>query len=142
MQYFLKNIENKLKISIHNDKSYINVENSINIFHNDNVNYLNKNSFTFFITCNLLFKFLFFSSKKLVNTFSRKKNFLLFIKLFNYLNFYFFKNKIYSFKNFFFKKNLNFLYLNRFFFNLKYINPRKGLIRLKEKRTLFFKKNI
>lgn len=140
MKYFLNNISSKLKRAtvisrIHNvtdskeEKFFFN-----KAFAKDNL--------VFFIMHKVLFKFLFFFSRKILLRKNNRRNLMIFIKLFNYLNFFFFNNKIHFFKKFFLKKEMDFVYHERFFLSVKYFDPKKTLVRLKQKKKSFYKKNI
>jgi hypothetical protein len=144
MQYFLNNLNNKLKKAVIKDKVY----HSVNIKDKplEVTNALNKLSiekFPLFITQDILLKFLFLFSENLLSGINKKTNLLVFIKLYNYLNSFFLNDKSHFFKKFFLKNiKQNVHYLNNFFFNKKYFDYKQSLVRLKEKRISFYKKNI
>jgi hypothetical protein len=148
MQHYLKNLKIRLKKSTVNDRNNLIIrckkeENKklpllVNF---DNRSFIIKKSLSFTVQ-KFLFKFLFFYSKNFSDVKLKKKYLLIFIKVFNYLNFFFVDNKKYFFKNYFFKKNKEILHLNNFFFSIKYINLKNSLLRLKEKKRAFYKKNI
>jgi len=145
MQYFLNNLNNKLKRSVIKDKVY----HSMNI-HDKSLekitNTLNKTSiekFPFFITQDILLKFLFLFSENLLSGINKKINLIVFAKLYNYLNSFFLSDKNHFFKKFFLKDiKQNVHYLNNFFFSKKHFDFKQSLVRLKEKRITFYKKNI
>ena len=140
----MNNLNNKLKKAVINDKVY----HSVNIKYKplEVTNALNKLSiekFPLFITQDILLKFLFLFSENLLSGINKKTNLLVFIKLYNYLNSFFLNDKSHFFKKFFLKNiKQNVHYLNNFFFNKKYFDYKQSLVRLKEKRISFYKKNI
>lgn len=141
MQYILKNVENKLKKSVFKSKVY-----DSNEFYNEKKNIdiiINiKKKASLHVLQGILFNFLFFISKFLINRLNTKKNFLVFVKLYQYLNFFFFNNKLLFFKKYYVKKAKDLFYPNKFFLSSKVLNSRQSLIRLKEKKIAFYKKNI
>ena len=146
MQFFLKNIKNKLKKAVVNDKiqtiAGLRAEKKF-LMEKVDSNFLIRKKFSFHVIHSVLFKFLFFFSKKILKIKNKRKNLMILIKLFNYLNFYFFNNNIYFFKKFFIKKNKNLFFLDKFFSNFKYIDVKKeSLARIKEKKIFFYKKNV
>jgi len=147
MQHYFKNLKIRLKKSTVNDRNNLIIkcqkeeENKKLQVNLDNRSFIIKKSL-FFTVQKFLFKFLFFYSKNFSDIKLKKKYLLIFIKVFNYLNFFFVDNKKYFFKNYFFKKNKEILHLNNFFFSIKYINLKNSLLRLKEKKRAFYKKNI
>jgi len=145
MQHYFENTRNRLKKASVNDKNFIVVKHekkeegtALNVFSE----YKDLEKSFLFTRNKILFKFFFFFSKNLFNIKSKKKNLLIFIKIFNYLNFFFFDNKNFFFKNYFFKKSKELLQLSNFFFNIKFVNLKKSLLRLKDKKKIFYKKNI
>jgi hypothetical protein len=147
MQHYFKNLKIRLKKSTVNDRNNLIIkcqkeeENKKLQVNLDNRSFIIKKSL-FFTVQKFLFKFLFFYSKNFSDIKLKKKYLLIFIKVFNYLNFFFVDNKKYFFKNYFLKKNKEILHLNNFFFSIKYINLKNSLLRLKEKKRAFYKKNI
>lgn len=148
MSYILDTIKNKLKKSVLNKEVFsikardespfvkdllLNTKASKNDFYN----YVSS-----FIIKKILFKFLLFISKNLINKKKNNKNFIIFFKFYNYLNFFFFNNKMYFYKKYFSRKKHEVLYLDKFALSKKQINLNQALIRLKEKKIAFFKKNI
>lgn len=145
MQYFLNNLNNKLKKAVIKDKVY----HSMNIYDKsleEITNTLNKSrieKFPFFITQDILLKFLFLFSENLLSGINKKINLIVFVKLYNYLNSFFLSDKNHFFKKFFLKDiKQNVHYLNNFSLSKKHFDFKQSLVRLKEKRITFYKKNI
>lgn len=145
MLFLKENIEKKLRNSILNENlsipKYGFSENNlflkkIVIFENRFLNSVKE------IKKKILFNFIFFISKVLVNKKRKRSNFLLFLNFYEYINTFFFNNKILFYKKYFLKHNFNSFYLEKFVLNRRIINYTNSLLRLRTKKKEFYKKNI
>lgn len=141
MSYLSYSIEKKLKKSVAIEKKtelQVSINNSCSsIFFFDE-----KQQKISLIIKKLLLNFLVFFSKRLINKKKNIKNLLLFLKFYRYYNTFFFNNKLFFYKKYFSKKNYNIPYLSNFFLRTRQIRLNPCLYRLKDKKIVFYKKNI